>query len=711
MAGQMRVPRFAVVWASCGTAGAGVRPDWQEVAIVRQGPFCGSQRKGDVMITKLGLSLALFTLAGLLSGPADACSNPINPTLSRSTIHTADFHRQFIVAGCADDVPPDGLPIVFGFHGGGEALHNGSGSGFLDFTNLSALHALVIAPVGNVSNNGHSWINAFPWMKPHPENDLDLPAALIDWIATRPELPRADLSRVYALGKSDGAGMSMALACHRDPRVNLVGVALVSGAYFGLASATNFGREDHEICLPEFPVRMMMMHGTGDQVMPYPGQNFLNPKALEHADDYWTSIDPTARLGAGWLSNFSRTYTADIARYVATLSNRVFHCTGFDESSLGSASTLAVGTGCDAPFHVITVRGGNHVWPGHAMSGPDSGRYPNMDFDATAEIARFFSIPMSVGSTHDFNGDGTSDIAWRNTNGNAAIWLMTVDPSGTAQILSSADYGIVDNSWQIVGQRDFNADGKADLLWSNSNGDTSIWLMNGTQVAAATDLGLVGNGWSIVGTGDFNGDGFGDILWRNTNGDTSIWLMTGTATQVQVLSTTDLGGVATTWSIVGTGDFNGDGFGDILWRNTNGDTSIWLMTANGTQVQVLSTNSLGFTPTSWTIVGTGDFNGDGKSDILWHNTNGDTSIWLMTANGTQMQVLSTTDFGLIPTSWNVAVTGDFNGDGKSDILWRNANGDTLIWFMTPNGTQMQVLSVTDLGSVPPSWVVQGAGAD
>ena len=419
------------------------------------------------MITKLGLSLALFTLAGLLGGPADACSNPINPALSRSILDTAQFHREFIVSGCADDIPPDGLPIVFGFHGGGEQLHDKSGSGFLDFTDLSALHALVIAPVGNESNNGHSWINAFPWMKPDPENDLDLPAALIDWIGSQQDLPRADLSRVYALGKSDGAGMSMALACHPDPRVNLVGVALVSGAYFGLESATNFGLEDHEICLPEFPVRMMMMHGTGDQVMPYSGQNFLNPKALAHADDYWTSIDPTARLGGGWLLNFSRTYTADIARYVETLSSRVFHCAGLDESPFGSATTLAVGRECDAPFQVLTVSGGNHVWPGHAMSGPDLGQYPNMDFDATAVIARFFSIPMSrpPTGTHDLNGDSKSDIVWRDTSGDVGFWLMNgAVPSSTGAVSG------VPAAWSIVGQRDFNGDGKADLLWRDSSG-------------------------------------------------------------------------------------------------------------------------------------------------------------------------------------------------------------------------------------------------
>jgi hypothetical protein len=249
-------------------------------------------------------------------------------------------------------------------------------------------------------------------------------------------------------------------------------------------------------------------------------------------------------------------------------------------------------------------------------------------------------------------------------------------------------------------------------LWSNNtNSDTSIWLMNGTQVSATSDLGIVGNGWSIVGTGDFNGDGFGDILWRNANGDTAIWLMTGTATQVSVLSATDLGLIPTSWSVAQTGDFNGDGKSDILWRNANGDTSIWLMTASGTQMQVLSASDLGVIPTSWAVAGTGDFNADGKSDILWHNDNGDTSIWLMTASGTQVQVLSTTDLGFVPITWNVALTGDFNGDGTSDVLWRNINGDTSIWLMTGTLAQVQVLLVSNLGLVPLSWVVQTAGGD
>jgi Cellulase (glycosyl hydrolase family 5)/FG-GAP-like repeat len=312
-----------------------------------------------------------------------------------------------------------------------------------------------------------------------------------------------------------------------------------------------------------------------------------------------------------------------------------------------------------------------------------------------------------IHDAHDFNGDGYSDIAWRNANGDTAIWLMGVTSSGNAQILSTTDLGIIPNSRQIVGQRDFNGDGNADLLWSNSNGDTGIWLMNGAQVSQTADLGVVPSGWSIVGTGDFNGDGYGDILWRNTNGDTAIWLMTGTATQVQAAAMIDLGVVPTSWNIVRTGDFNGDGYTDILWQSANGDTGVWLMTGAATQVQMSSWTDFGVVSTSWNIAGTGDFNGDGYTDILWRSTNGDTAIWLMAWNGSEVLMSSSNDLGVVPAGWNVAVTGDFNGDGRSDILWGNSDGDTAIWFM--NGGV--VLSISDLGIVPNGWAVQGAGAD
>jgi hypothetical protein len=293
--------------------------------------------------------------------------------------------------------------------------------------------------------------------------------------------------------------------------------------------------------------------------------------------------------------------------------------------------------------------------------------------------------------THDFNGGGKSDIAWRNTDGDVAIWLM----NGT-QIVSAPDIGNVPTSWTIVGQRQLNNSGFADLIWRNTDGDVAIWLMNGAQILSAPDLGNVPTSWTIVGTSAYKASkGYAELFWRNTDGDVAIWEINGT----QILAAPDLGNVPTSWSIVGTGDFSGTGNTDILWRNTDGDVAIWLM--NGTQV--VSAPDVGNVPTSWSIVGTGDFNGDGKTDILWHNSDGNVAIWLM--NGTQ--ILSAPSLGNVPTSWVIAETGDFNGDGFSDILWRNTNGDVSIWFM--NGTL--VVSAPEFVNVPTSWTIQSGNAD
>ena len=88
------------------------------------------------------------------------------------------------------------------------------------------------------------------------------------------------------------------------------------------------------------------------------------------------------------------------------------------------------------------------------------------------------------------------------------------------------------------------------------------------------------------------------------------------------------------WTVAATGDFNGDGRVDILWRNTtNGALSDWLGTANGGFVNN-DAHAATSAPTSWTIAGTGDFNGDGITDILWRNTTtGALSDWLGTSSG------------------------------------------------------------------------------
>ncbi len=130
--------------------------------------------------------------------------------------------------------------------------------------------------------------------------------------------------------------------------------------------------------------------------------------------------------------------------------------------------------------------------------------------------------------------------------------------------------------------------------------------------------------------------------------------------------------------MIGTGDFNDDGRSDILWQNAStGQVSIWEM--NGQHP--IGGGPVGPNPgPGWKAIGTGDFNDDGYSDILWQNTStGQVSIWEMDGNTGSAAGPVSSNPG---PSWKALGTGDFNDDGHSDILWRNANGQVAIWEMS-----------------------------
>jgi hypothetical protein len=384
------------------------------------------------------------------------------------------------------------------------------------------------------------------------------------------------------------------------------------------------------------------------------------------------------------------------------------------EATFNSGSSIVVrlsmGDGSTEPPSCLDRFGGdtaehNNLYLRPASGTPRSSAQPALVYTESSNVtsttpcdaASLVPAASELTDTHDLNGDGFSDIVWSDNNGNIAAWLMS---SALATLAGNA--GTAPTTWSIVGQRDFNGDGTYDLLWLDASGDLAIWFMIGTQVFSSAGVGNVGTTWSVVGTADFNKDGKGDILWRDLSGNTAVWLMNGAS----VLFTGSFGNIPTDFSVVGTGDFNGDGYADILWQDGSGNYSIWFMTrtaGSSPSTSVLSTATVGNVPTTWSVVGTGDFNGDGKSDIVWRDTAGDVAIWLM--NGAA--VSSAAELGNVPTTWSIVQTGDYNGDGMSDLLWRDASGDTAMWFM--NGTT--VASTAGVGNIPTNWTVQSVNAE
>ncbi|MHC4219481.1 MAG: S8 family serine peptidase, partial [Planctomycetota bacterium] len=117
----------------------------------------------------------------------------------------------------------------------------------------------------------------------------------------------------------------------------------------------------------------------------------------------------------------------------------------------------------------------------------------------------------------------------------------------------------------------------------------------------------------------------------------------------------------------------------ILWRHQgSGNNTVWMM--NGSTIEPGSGPMQTLADTDWTLCGMGDFNGDGEAyDLLWrHAVNGKNTIWLM--HGRSILPDSGSLTKVADMDWIIAGTGDFNGDGKADILWRHlGTGKNVVW--------------------------------
>ena len=237
---------------------------------------------------------------------------------------------------------------------------------------------------------------------------------------------------------------------------------------------------------------------------------------------------------------------------------------------------------------------------------------------------------------------------------------------------------------------------------AGSTGTAKIAALTLTQELFLTTV--TDTAWEIGGTGDFNGDHKTDILWRYYGasgpyqGADVIWYMDGNAILAEAFLTTV---TDTNWKMAGTGDFNGDQKTDILWRYYGasgpyqGASVIWCMDGNAILSELFLAT---VTDTNWKIAGTGDFNGDQKTDILWRNYGtgpyqGANVVWCMDGNAILSEAFLT---AVTDTAWEIGGTGDFNSDGQTDILWRYYGtsgpyqGANVVWQMNGTGISSEV---------------------
>jgi hypothetical protein len=166
-----------------------------------------------------------------------------------------------------------------------------------------------------------------------------------------------------------------------------------------------------------------------------------------------------------------------------------------------------------------------------------------------------------------------------------------------------------ERAWTIVGTGDFDGDGQPDILWqSRLTGEAVIWFMDGVVRKRRASIPLPGGAYTtrqIVGIGDFDRDGYPDILWQyrsRTASKLMLWHMKGavrlSTEAIQPPEPSDA-----QWQVVAVADLDGDSSPDIVWQGRpTGEVLIWHM-GGAAMVDQVSTDPASYLTPGWRVVG------------------------------------------------------------------------------------------------------------
>jgi hypothetical protein len=257
----------------------------------------------------------------------------------------------------------------------------------------------------------------------------------------------------------------------------------------------------------------------------------------------------------------------------------------------------------------------------------------------------------------DFNGDGRLDLVVLGSQGNSDRRMDVLLGKGNGKFSAKKGfYGPTGSS--ILGAADFNGDGHLDLYVGAADKYGpffEVLLGNGDGIFSGGSGQQFDCGQSQPAVGDFNEDGLVDIaVIDGCDGVVDIFLNSKNGFQGRATYPITFGGAT-----VAAADVNGDGILDLV---TDG-VSVLLGKGDGT-----FQNAGGITSGVSGSINIGDFNGDGKLDVL-----AGSSVLLGDGSGHFQEPLT---FAGLASGLPMSV-GGFNADGGLDLLGINALNDVL----------------------------------
>ena len=239
---------------------------------------------------------------------------------------------------------------------------------------------------------------------------------------------------------------------------------------------------------------------------------------------------------------------------------------------------------------------------------------------------------------------------------------------------------------------DLNGDGRADIVMTISqsghaaDGSTGAWLIQADQTAAWGDLSQRNAGWEIFGTGVTTaGKTTCDVYVKSADNVIGAWTTDATG---KVAGWETVGQFDASTQVLGLGDFNGDGQTDLLLRNTNGAVGCYF-----TSGETLGWNYFQSLGDEWTVSAVGDLNGDGRDDVVLKNAAGYAGTWLTQSDYT----MALANLDTLADGFSIVGCGDFDGNGTSDVLLRQ--GTYYGAWTVENGGVSGWMGLGDLGDI------------